>query len=203
VKAFVDQYNSTLDFVRSKLDEKKVANPQTTADQQKGLLNGDSMLEGILSQLRIAMTATYAPGNPTTLDQMNEIGVSTGAASGGALNADAIKGKLVFDATAFGNALASDPTSVKNLISGATGFGQALDNFLSPTLQAGGTMASRLSSEDQKQKTLNDQIAAMDVLLQKKQDTLKAQFTAMETALQQSQAQGQWLAGQLAALPHG
>src|SRR3954463_4286666 len=200
VKAFVDQYNSTLDFVRSKLDEKKVVNPQTAADQQKGLLNGDTMLEGILSQLRIAMTNTYAPGNPTTLDQMNEIGVSTGAASGGALNADAIKGKLVFDATAFGNALASDPTSVKNLISGATGFGQALDNLLSPTLQAGGTMASRLSSEDAKQKTLNDQIGAMDVLLKKKQDTLKAQFTAMETALQASQAQGQWLPGQLAGL---
>ena len=62
VKAFVDQYNSTLDFIRSKLDEKKVVNPQTTADQQKGLLNGDTMLEGILSQLRNAMTATYAPG---------------------------------------------------------------------------------------------------------------------------------------------
>src|SRR4051812_1917002 len=201
VKAFVDQYNSTLDFIRTKLDEKKVANPQTAADQQKGLLNGDTMLEGILSQLRIAMTNTYAPGNPTTLDQMNEIGVSTGAATGGALNADAIKGKLVFDATAFGNALASDPASVKNLISGSSGFGQALDNLLSPTLQAGGTMESRLSSEDKKQKTLNDQIAAMDVLLNKKQDTLKAQFTAMETALQQSQAQGQWLAGQLAALP--
>jgi flagellar hook-associated protein 2 len=61
-------------------------------------------------------------------------------------------------------------------------------------------MSSRLSSEDLRQKTLNDQIAAMDVLLTKKQDTLKAQFTAMETALQASQSQGQWLAGQLAAL---
>jgi flagellar hook-associated protein 2 len=200
VKAFVEQYNSTLDFIRSKLDEKKVANPQTTADQQKGLLNGDSMLEGILSQLRIAMTATYASGNPATLDQMNEIGVSTGASTGGALNADAIKGKLVFDATAFGNALAADPTSVKNLISGATGFGQALENLLAPTLQAGGTMASRLSSEDLKQKSLNDKIAAMNVLLEKKQDTLKTQFAAMEKALQASQAQGQWLAGQLAGL---
>src|SRR5438874_1284133 len=45
VKAFVDQYKSTLDFIRSKLDEKKVANPQTTVDQQKGLLNGATMLE--------------------------------------------------------------------------------------------------------------------------------------------------------------
>jgi flagellar hook-associated protein 2 len=199
VKAFVDQYNSTLDFIRSKLDEKKVANPQTTADQQKGLLNGDTMLEGILSQLRIAMTNTYAPGNPTTLDQMNEIGVSTGGGFA-TLNQDAIEGKLVFDTAKFATALAADPTSVKSLISGTSGFGQALDTLLAPTLQAGGTMESRLSSEDLKQKTLNDQIASMDVLLNKKQDTLKAQFAAMETALQQSQAQGQWLAGQLAGL---
>jgi flagellar hook-associated protein 2 len=196
MKAFVEQYNSTLDFIRSKLDEKKVVNPQTTADQQKGLLKGDTMLEGILSQLRVAMTATYAPGNPATLDQMGEIGVSTGSASG-ALNSDAIKGKLVFDATKFAAALSTDATAVKSLISGTTGFGQALENLLSPTLQAGGTMASRLSSEDTKQKSLNDRIAAMDVILKKKQDTLKMQFTAMESALQASQAQGQWLAGQI------
>ena len=202
VKAFVDQYNSTLDFIRSKLDEKKVPNPQTVADQQKGLLNGDSMLEGILSQLRVSMTNAYAPGNPTTLDQMNEIGVSTGGAFA-TLNQDAIEGKLVFDTAAFSTALASDPTSVKNLLSGTSGFGQAIDDLLTPTLQAGGTMDSRLASEDTTQKTLNDQIAQMDVLLQNKQDTLQQQFTAMETALQQSQAQGQWLAGQIAGLPTG
>jgi flagellar hook-associated protein 2 len=200
MKAFVEQYNSTLDFVRSKLDEKKVVNPQTAADQTQGLLKGDTMLEGILSQLRLAMSATYAPGNPTTLDQMGEIGVSTGAATTGSLSANAIMGKLVFDSAKFASALASDQTSVKSLVSGASGFGQALDNLLSPTLQSGGTMASRLSSEDAKQKTLNDQIAAMDVLLNKKQETLKAQFTAMEIALQASQAQGQWLSGQIAAL---
>jgi flagellar hook-associated protein 2 len=202
VKAFVDQYNSTLDFIRSKLDEQKVVNPQTAADQQKGLLSGDSMLEGILSQLRIAMTNAYAPGNPTTLDQMNEIGVSTGGAFA-TLNQDAIEGKLVFDTKAFTSALASDPSSVKSLLSGTSGFGQAIDDLLTPTLQAGGTMDSRLSSEDTTQKTLNDQIADMDVLLQNKQQTLQEQFTAMETALQQSQAQGQWLAGQIAGLPSG
>jgi flagellar hook-associated protein 2 len=201
MKAFVEQYNSTLDFVRSKLDEKKVANPQTTADQQKGLLNGDTMLEGILSQLRLAVSATYAPGNPTTLDEMSEVGVSTGSSvGGGSLNADAIKGKLVFDATKFATAFASDPQSVRNLVSGTSGFGQALDNLLAPTLQAGGTMASRLSTEDSIHKRLSDKIAAMDVLLQKKQDTLKAQFAAMESALQASQSQGQWLTTQLAQL---
>ncbi|MEA2442977.1 MAG: flagellar hook-associated protein 2, partial [Thermoleophilales bacterium] len=201
LKAFVDQYNSTLDFVRSKLDEKKVAKPQTSSDQLKGLLNGDTMLEGVLSQLRIAVSGTYAPGNPATLDQMSEIGISTGTSVGsGALNQDAIMGKLVFDAAKFATAFTADPLSVQNLVSGTNGFGQALDNLLSPTLQAGGTMASRLTSEDSVHKRLSDQIAAMDVLLQKKQDTLKAQFTAMEVALQASQAQGQWLTGQITAL---
>ena len=61
-------------------------------------------------------------------------------------------------------------------------------------------MDSRARQRGHAQKTLNDQIASMDVLLQNKQDTLKQQFTAMETALQQSQAQGQWLAGQIAGL---
>jgi flagellar hook-associated protein 2 len=201
MKAFVDQYNSALDFVRSKLDEKKVVNPQTTADQQAGLLNGDTMLDGVLSQLRIAMTATYAPGNPTTLDQMSEIGVSTGAAVGsGTLNQDAIEGKLVFDATQFATAFVTDPQSVKNLVSGSTGFGQALDNLLAPTLQAGGTMESRLTAEDSNHRLLSDRIAEMDVLLNQKQETLKQQFTNMETALQASQSQGQWLTGQLAGL---
>jgi flagellar hook-associated protein 2 len=200
MKAFVEQYNSTLDFIRSKLDEKKVPNATTAADQAKGLLNGDTMLEGILSQLRIAVSATYAPGNPTTLDEMGEIGVSTGGATGGALSADAIKGKLVFDATKFASALATDQTAVKNLISGTSGFGQALENLLTPTLQAGGTMSSRLTSEDSKKKSISDQIARMDVLLAKKEETLKTQFAAMEKALQASQAQGQWLAGQLQQL---
>ena len=200
MKAFVDQYNSTLDFIRSKLDEKKVVNPQTTADQQKGLLNGDTMLEGILGQLRNAVSATYASGN-TSYDEMLELGVSTGAAVGSsALNQDSIKGKLVFDSAKFATALAADQTSVKNLISGASGFGQALDNLLAPTLQAGGTWASRLSAEDATHKLLSDKIADMDVLLEQKQNTLKTQFTAMEAALQASQAQGQWLSGQLAAL---
>ncbi len=201
MKGFVEQYNSTLDFVRSKLDEKKVVNPTTVAEQNAGLLRGDTMLEGVLSQLRLAVSATYAAGNPTTLDEMSEIGVSTGSSVGsGSLNRDSIMGKLVFDSAKFSAALTSDPQSVRALMSGSTGFGQALDNLLAPTLQAGGTMASRLTSEGSNHKRIADQIAAMDVILTQKQKTLKSQFTAMETALQASQAQGQWLAGQISKL---
>ena len=202
MKAFVEQYNSTLDFVRSKLDEKKVVDPQTAAERSKGLLNGDTMLEGILSQLRRTVSQTLGGGaNPTTLDEMSEVGVSTGSAvGGGGLNKDSIMGKLTFDSAKFSTALASNPQAVRSLVSGTSGFGQAIETLLAPTLQAGGTMSSRLSSEDTAKKRISDQIARMDVQLKKKQDTLKTQFTAMESALQSSQAQGQWLSGQLGAL---
>jgi flagellar hook-associated protein 2 len=203
MKAFVEQYNSTLDFVRSKLDEKRVPNAATAADRAKGLLNGDTMLQGILNQLRVAVSETYATGGSASYDQMAELGVSTGSAVSGGLNQDSIRGKLTFDAAKFASALAADRTSVKSLLSGTSGFGAAIDALLSPTLQAGGTMASRLTSEDATKKRISDQIARMDILLKKKEDTLKTQFTAMESALQASQAQGQWLAGQLASLQRG
>ena len=46
VKAFVDQYNSTIDFIRTKLTEKRVPNATTDTDARKGPLFGDPQLTG-------------------------------------------------------------------------------------------------------------------------------------------------------------
>ena len=207
VKAFVDQYNSTVDFIRSKIEEKPVVNPQTSTDALKGVLYGDTSLTALLGQMRIALTGQYgaAEGNPTSLDQLSELGVSTGDAVGsGTLNQDSIAGKLTFDADKLMTALTSDPQSVRNLLGGnvsaTDGFAQAFDGILAPMVQADGTLDQTIQSQDAQRRDLSDQIAEMDELLQKKQDMLKQQFAAMETALSQSQAQGQWLAGQLAGL---
>jgi flagellar hook-associated protein 2 len=207
VKAFVDQYNSTVDFIRSKLTEKRVVDPQTSADYAKGVLYGDTALTGVLSNLRIAMTNEYVPGNPDTLDQLSEIGISTGnAITGTTLNQDSIAGKLVFDQAKFTAALTSDPTNVRNLLGGNTsvrGFSQEFDDLLAPIVQAGGMLDESIKIQDARKKSLTDQIARMDDQLERKQELLKAQFAAMETALSRSQSQGNWLAGQLAALNSG
>jgi flagellar hook-associated protein 2 len=207
VKAYVDQYNSTVDFIRSKLSEKPVANPQTASDYSKGVLYGDTSLTALLGSLRIAMTDQYgeADGNPTTMDQMSELGVSTGGAVGsGTLNQDAISGKLVFDATKFASAMSSDPLSVRRMLGGNSSvtdsFAAAVDNLLAPVVQANGTLDQTISSQDSQRRLISDQIAQMDEILAKKQDMLKQQFAAMEAALQSSQSQGQWLSGQLGAL---
>jgi flagellar hook-associated protein 2 len=207
VKAFVDQYNSTVDFIRSKVEEKPVVKPQTSADSLKGLLYGDTALTALLGQMRIAMTGQYgtAEGNPTSLDQLAELGISTGDAVGsGNLNQDSIAGKLTFDASKLTAALTTDPKSVRNLLGGnvsaTDGFAQLFDGVLAPVVGADGTLDQTIASQDNQKRDIGDQIARMDEMLQQKQDMLKQQFAAMETALSQSQSQGQWLSGQLAAL---
>ena len=55
VQAFVDQYNSTIDFIRAELTEKRVPNATTDTDARKGSLFGDPQLTGLLSQLRSAI----------------------------------------------------------------------------------------------------------------------------------------------------
>jgi flagellar hook-associated protein 2 len=206
VKAFVDQYNSTVTFIRSKLDEKPVPNATTTADQNKGVLYGDTALSGLLSQMRIAMTSAYtADGTVSTdFDQMTEIGVTTGKTTGSAaVNQDSVAGKLSFDQDAFMTALTKDSASVRKMLSGTVtngGFAQAFDAMLKPTVQVDGTIDQTIKSQDALKRALADQITRMDQTLQQKQDLLKKQFAAMEAAMQSSQSQGQWLSGQLAAL---
>jgi flagellar hook-associated protein 2 len=206
VKAFADQYNSTVSFIRSKLDEKPVPNATTSADQNKGVLYGDTALSGLLSRMRIAMTDSYTADGTvsTSYDQMTEIGVTTGKSTGSAaVNQDSIAGKLSFDQDAFMAALTKDASSVRKMLSGTStngGFAQSFDALLKPVVQTDGTLDQSIKGQDALRRALSDQITRMDQTLQQKQDLLKSQFAAMEAALQKSQSQGQWLSGQLAAL---
>jgi flagellar hook-associated protein 2 len=203
VQAFVTQYNATISDIQGKLSQQPVTRPQNATDAAQGVLYGDLGLGYLLNKLRNSFSGTY--GSTTGLQQLSEIGVSTGAASGaGAPSQRSISGQLTFDTTKFASALASNPGAVQSLLGGTVavpGFAQAFDAIVEPHIVAGGVISTWLSDEQQTQSSLNSQISDMDVRLQQKQDMLKKQFAAMETALQQSQTKGQWLAGQIAGLP--
>jgi flagellar hook-associated protein 2 len=188
VKTFVDKYNSTIDLVRGKLNEAPVVNAQTAADQLKGGLYQDPMLDGLLGRMRT--TVYEALGT--------DLGISTGDAVGsGTLNQDAIAGKLTFDQAKFTDAIHADADNARDLVSG---FGKSFDDLLDPVVAAQGTIDQTISSSDSEYRSLSDQLSSMDELLAQKQDMLKKQFADMETALQQSQAQSAQVAGQLASL---
>jgi flagellar hook-associated protein 2 len=207
VQAFIDQYNSTIDFVQSKLTEKPVPNASNNADRAKGVLYGDSGLQNLLANLRSAV-ATPVSGRPSTLSMLSQVGVSTGAAVGtGALNQDHIAGKLSLDASALTTALTNSFADTKALFTNSSGTGTSLgmgqrlnalvDGMTNATT---GILTTRISDEQSTIDGLKRRSDEMNVRLTAKEASLRMQYTAMETALAQAQSQGQYLSSQLARL---
>jgi flagellar hook-associated protein 2 len=197
LQAFVDQYNSTVDFVRGKLTEKKVPNATSATDAAKGVLFGDPQLTGLLSQLRnMVSDKTGISGG---VQRFGDLGISTGTGSGGAASADAIAGKLTFDTTKFADAFDSGRLDVKAFMTDATnGIAKKLTSLLDPVAKpTSGLLDVRARQAGDQSDDIDAQITALEDRLTQHQQRLQAQFTAMEQALAQSQSQGSWLSAQL------
>lgn len=189
-KAFVTAYNNVVDGIRQQTTEKRVTNPANTTDARKGSLFNDSGLNSVLSTLRNTMSAAV-PGLSSALDQLSELGISTGASTGGRSSADAIAGKLTLDTGALRAKLDKDPQGVKKLLGGApgtSGFAQAMESVLTPLTQAGGTFDSRTSTVTTQLSSIADQLDRFDTRISTHQAQLRKQFAALETALQRNQA---------------
>ncbi len=199
IKKFVEQYNSTIDLIRSELTEQKVKDPKTDADRAKGVLYNDSMLNGLLTRLRSSIGTAFDTGD-ANVDQLTEIGISTGAATGAAASADALAGKLVIDDAKLTAALSNSPLTVRKLLGGDStvpGLGNLLSDLLEPVVKDDGDFSGRIKSADKEQKRFDDQIAALDKRIEQRTKLLRAQFAAMEAAISRSQSTQSWLAGQL------
>ena len=184
VQAFVSAYNSAVDFIRAKVGEERVKDPTSNADAIKGIFNGDSLMTGVLSQMR------------SQIGDLSAYGISTGAASGtGSFSADAVAGKLKIDDTKLTAALASSGGGLRTALDG---LGARLSDVVTPV--AGARVTAALDGVAATRKQLADSMARTDVRLAGKEARLRAQFSAMESALAASQAAMAQLSGQLSAL---
>lgn len=204
VKAFVEQYNSTIDLIRAKLAEDRDPKATTSSAANKGVLRNDSMLNGALRDLRQALTEAFG-GGPTSVDELAEIGITTGATTGsGSASKTAIDGKLVLDEVKLDAKLDSNLLDVRRMLGGVTGvdgFAQRFEGIVDPYTRAGGQIEGRLSAATGELDRLKDAMGRLDDRLALKEKRLRAQFTSLETLLTQSQSQAQWLSGQLGSLP--
>jgi flagellar hook-associated protein 2 len=206
IQAFVDQYNSTVDFINSKLKEQKVVNPSTPDDRAKGVLNADPGLSGILSQLREAVGDIFTSA-PQDLNQLSLVGLSTGKTVGsGTINQDSIDGLLTLDSDKLSDMLTNRFSDVKKLFTNVTGtyategLAQRLDDLLTPQVRTGGVLATRIAGEQTTIDDLKQRQHDIETRVALRETQLRNQFTAMETALSQSQSLQSQLAGQFAAL---
>jgi flagellar hook-associated protein 2 len=201
VQAFVDAYNDLVKTTRGMLDERPVAGAKTAEQAKTGALYGDTALTALLSRLRTSVADTVK-GNASAMDELRELGVSTGASTGGRTSEDAKMGLLVLDDAVLTKAL-EDPQAVRQMLgglSGVDGFSQRLEGLTGSYVGAKGTLTGRIQETDKALVDLQRQMTGEDTRLKAREDRLKAQFAAMESALAASQTQQQWLTGQLAKL---
>ena len=201
LKAFVTAYNDVITSTRAKLDEKGVRNPQTAAEAAKGRLFGDTGLNGVLSRLRTTMSDAVAGIADATMNELHEIGISTGKGSGGASTVDARMGKLVIDDTKLDAAL-SNPTRVRELFgaSGNQGFAHKIEKLLDSEAGTSGVLSERLKVNSAEQKRVKDRITDIEERITAQEKRLRVQFTAMEKALALSQSQGNYLMSQISSM---
>ncbi|HEY6781570.1 MAG TPA: flagellar filament capping protein FliD [Thermoleophilaceae bacterium] len=198
LKKFVEQYNSTVDFIRTKTTEKRIASPETDADALKGVLYADTGLSGLLSGLRTAMSSI----GPGALDQLSELGITTGSSTGGASNPDALAGKLVIDDTKLDAAITNNLSGLKSFLGagGSDGFSQKISGILDGYTRSDGLIASRKAEAESQANVQKTQIARLDTRLGLQEERLRKQFATLESVLSASQSQQSWLTGQLNAL---
>jgi flagellar hook-associated protein 2 len=199
VKAFVDAYNAVVTATRAQVGEKKVRDPATQADYNKGQFFGDSGLNSMLSRLRAGMGGEYtAIGNTTSLDDLRDIGISTGKP--GASTAAAKSGLFTLDEAKLTAALEADAQGVRRLL-GGTGTAAFAQDAEALATDLGKLLDGRIESAGTQSKRIADELTRTDTRLAAKEQRLKAQFAAMEAAMSASQTQMAWLEGQLAGLP--
>jgi flagellar hook-associated protein 2 len=192
LQQFIKDYNSAIGQIQTQLAQKP-----SSKDPTQGTLYGDSELNNLLSQMRQAM---YAPGSglPQGLASMLDIGVSTGASTGGGPSQSTLSGNLTLDVNALSAAIQSNPTGVETLVgSWATSF----SNIVNPVAGGGGAISIRIQDDADQSSNLASQISNLNAANALKQQALVQEFAKMEAALSQSQSTSTWLQSQINALP--
>jgi flagellar hook-associated protein 2 len=198
VRAFVDAYNGVVTLARTELAEKKVLNPTSDFQAGQGALYGDTGVISMQSRLRQAMGQRHTGvGNAATLDDLSDIGISSGRIGGSV--EEAKSGLLRIDETKLSAAIAGDTQAVRRLFGGGStpGFAQDVEKLVDSLTE---TIDTRVEAINKQAKRIGDAITAAETRLEAKQKRLTAQFAAMESALGSAQTQQTWLTGQIAAL---
>ncbi|SFL89744.1 flagellar hook-associated protein 2 [Paenibacillus sp. 1_12] len=203
IKTFVDKYNSLIEAVNAKKEEKRYRDFQPLSDEQKtamkeddikswnvkamsGMLSNDQMLNSGLNSFRTALSS-IVQGLPTgQYKSLSEIGISSSVLLGSTVSGSYLdKGKLFIDDTKLKAAIADNPDQVSKLFLAndndketSTGDGIAVRmydqaNQLFAKISNKAGLATSVQSSYLIGKTLKD--------IDKQVDTLSLRLDALET----------------------
>lgn len=189
VDGFIKAYNELDKVIR----EVSAYDP---ANKRAAVLNGESTVRAIQSQMRTMVGAAMTPAQSGDFTVLSEIGIETQR-----------DGTLSLNATKF-NTAAADPAKLSRLFTttsdstdAARGFGVRLKNFADAMVGTDGLLPARAKGlQDQitalgkEQNRLNDKLTVTEQRLRK-------QYTALDVQLQRMQGSSASLANALSQLP--
>jgi flagellar hook-associated protein 2 len=215
ITEFIDKYNSLLDKMntavsqpvyrdylplleeqKSEMSEKQVEMWEEKA--KSGLLRSDSILTGLVTKMRSAMTSIV--DNGSSYNTLASIGISSKSYQD--------KGKLYVDETKLREAIQTDPEAVEKLFSEMSNGKKGLISQLSDTFQVGikeltnkaGYTGNNQYDQSVIGKLLSNtqtDIARQTEKLYRKEEQYYRQFAAMEQAMSRFNSQSSWLAQQM------
>lgn len=191
IKVKVEQDNGqSLSAVKSLISEyNNVVSKTNTVTTSDSGLKYETSLRSLQSKMRSSIADTTVSSG--TYRTLADIGISTGKV--GTTGTDTTN-QLQIDETKFNEAMAKDPTTVKQLLIGdlksKSGFVGTLKTVVeAATNSTNGYFASKDTSIQSQVKLLNDQITRKTSSLADYKKTLTAQFTAMDQTISKLKAQ--------------
>jgi len=187
VQAFVNQYNSVMDF----MDSKSGYDAET---EEGGILQGDGTVMRLQMRLRELVTSKVKDtGDYQTL---SSVGIE--------IDGD---GVMSLDSAKLNEALENNPEETMNLFQaesdteGYDGMAVRMDRYLDQVLQSNtGLIPRRLDLYDTRIEGLNDDIADVQRKVEMTRERYVQQFAAMEKAISEMQSQQSWMMSQLQSM---
>lgn len=183
INQFVSAYNS----LRTNLNTLTAYDPETG---KAGLLQGDSSVGRLTSQLRTALAESISGAN-ASLDTLAEIGITTNYETG-TLEVDNDKLDALVD---------SNFDDFANLFAGDSGIAARLDSVADVYTRFEGILDTRTSGLKEQIDRIADQRIALDKRIATIESRYLQQFTALDSLLGELNQTSSFLTSQLANLP--
>jgi flagellar hook-associated protein 2 len=196
LETFVNSYNKTVEEIEKQLTTKPVEHPQNASELSVGSLFGDTALTGLLSRMRQAMYEAIK-GLPVEMASPLDLGVSTGAATGGNPSQSSLSGVLKLDTAKLAKAVSENPGGAGAMMQQwSLSFSKIVHDVAAP----GGSLETRINGEESQIREMKVRVATMNQMLLVRQKALEQTYAQLESIISRNTAQGAWLTSQASQL---
>ncbi len=196
VQSFIKLYNSTVEAIHQQVSTRPPAKPQNSSELSTGVLFGDLELTSLVNGMRQAMYEPIA-GLESTMSNPYDIGISTGAPTGGGSSQGSLEGMLTLDPSKLDEALQANPGGVQKMLEQ---WSQGLEAQINAASAPGGSLEARANVDASQITQLTSQINNMNEMLAVREKALQHTYAELEAVISQNSAKSDWLTEQAASL---